>query len=142
MVALHPSPQAELSLATDPSDSHISGVMQQNSGDHWRPLGFFSRKFTTTESPYSTFDRELLAARSAIRHFSHFSEGRVFQLWTDHKPLVTALSCISVPISPQQQRHLALTSELNVLACCCCFSFTPTHTGAGWKCFPPWQRQI
>jgi hypothetical protein len=31
----HPSPQAELSLATDTSDTHICGVMQQKSGEHW-----------------------------------------------------------------------------------------------------------
>jgi hypothetical protein len=38
----HPSPTAELSLATDASDTHIGGVMQQKSGNFWRPLGFFS----------------------------------------------------------------------------------------------------
>ncbi len=54
-----PTPaNAELSLATDASDTHIGGVMQQKSGDHWRPLGFFSRKLTDTESHYSTFDRD------------------------------------------------------------------------------------
>ncbi len=36
----HPAPNAELYLATDASDTHIGGVMQQKSGDHWRPLGF------------------------------------------------------------------------------------------------------
>ncbi len=36
----HPAPNAELSLATDASDTHIGGVMQQKSGDHWRPLVF------------------------------------------------------------------------------------------------------
>ncbi len=41
-------------------------------------------------------------------------EGRTFQLWTNHKPLVTALSCVSAPISPRQQRHLAFISEFNV----------------------------
>jgi hypothetical protein len=30
-----PTPTAELSLATDASDTHIRGVMQQKSGDHW-----------------------------------------------------------------------------------------------------------
>jgi hypothetical protein len=34
----NPAPNAELSLATDASDIHIRGVMQQKSGDHWRPL--------------------------------------------------------------------------------------------------------
>ncbi len=36
----HPAPNAELSLATDALDTHIGGVMQQKSGDHWQPLGF------------------------------------------------------------------------------------------------------
>jgi hypothetical protein len=107
----HASPTAELSLATDASDTHIGSVMQQKSGTHWRPLGFFSRKLTDTESRYSTFDRDLLAAQAAIKYFHHFCEGRSFQLWTDHKPLV---SCVSIPISPRQQRHLAFISEFNV----------------------------
>jgi hypothetical protein len=47
----HPVPNAELSLATDASDTHIGGVMQQKSGDHWRPLGFFSRKLTDKGIP-------------------------------------------------------------------------------------------
>jgi hypothetical protein len=110
----HPAPNAELSLATDASNTHIGGVMQQKSGDHWRPLGFFSRKLTDTKSCYSTFDRELLAAHAAIKQFPHFCEGRAFQLWTDHKPRVTAISHVSAPISPRQQRHLAFISEFNV----------------------------
>jgi hypothetical protein len=76
----HPDPNAELSLASDASDTHIAGVMQQKSGDHWRSLGFFSRKLTDTKSYYSTFDRKLLAAQAAIKHFHHFCEGHVFQL--------------------------------------------------------------
>jgi hypothetical protein len=88
--------------------------MQQKSGDHWRPLGFFFQKVTDTESRYSTFDRELLAAHAAIRHFRHFCEGHAFQLWTDRKPLVTALSRVSAPITPRQQRHLAFISEFNM----------------------------
>jgi hypothetical protein len=46
--------------------------------------------------------------------FRHFCEGRAFQLWTDHKPLVTAISRVSAPISPRQQLHLAFISEFNV----------------------------
>ncbi len=76
----HSSPNAELALATDASDTHIGGIMQQKSGDHWRPRGFFSRKLTGTEYRYSTFDRELLTAFTAICHFRHFCEGRSFQL--------------------------------------------------------------
>ncbi len=60
------------------------------------------------------FDHELLAAQAAIKYFRHFCEGRAFQLWTDHKPIETALSRVSVPILPWQQWHLAFISEFNV----------------------------
>ncbi len=76
----YPSPTAELSLATDASNTHIGDIMQQKSGTHWQPLGFFSCKLTDTESRYSTFDRELFAAQAAIKHFHNFCNGRSFQL--------------------------------------------------------------
>ncbi len=88
--------------------------MQQKSGNHWRPHGFFSRKLTDIESHYSTFDCELLAAHAAFKHFRHFCQGRQFQLWTDHKPLVSALTRVSVPISPRQQRQLAFITKFNI----------------------------
>jgi hypothetical protein len=97
---------AELSLGTDASDTHICDV--------------FSRKLTDTESRYSTFDCELLAAQASIKHFRHFNKGCSFQLWTDHKPFVTAyISRVSVPISPRQQRHLALIQNLIYSFCVC-----------------------
>jgi hypothetical protein len=78
----HPAPYAELSLAIDASDSHIGGVMQQKSGGHWRPLNFFSKELNSTESHFSTSDREFLAVYLSICHFLHFCEGRQFQLTT------------------------------------------------------------
>jgi hypothetical protein len=72
------------------------------------------RNGNDTESRYSTFDCELLAAHAAIKHFRHFCEGCQFQLWTDHKPLVSALTCVSVPIPPQQQHQLAFISDFNI----------------------------
>ena len=93
----HPAPSAALVLATDASDTHVGGVLQQREGGNWRPLGFFSAKLSGTEQKYSTFDRELLAAHSSIRHFRYLLEGRQFELWTDHKPLVAALNRVSPP---------------------------------------------
>jgi hypothetical protein len=40
---------------------------------------------------YSTFDRELLAALSAVRHFRFLLEGQQFCLLINHKLLVTSL---------------------------------------------------
>jgi hypothetical protein len=86
-------------------------VLQQQVGTDWQPLGFFSHKLSKTEGNYSTFDRELLAAYTGIRHFPTMLEGRQFQLWTDHKPLVAALQPVSPPWSGRQQRQLAYISE-------------------------------
>ncbi|MFN9906526.1 MAG: Ty3/Gypsy family RNase HI domain-containing protein, partial [bacterium] len=107
----HPAPHAVLSLSVDASDSHVGGVLQQQVGKDWKPLAFFSKKLAPAEVKYSTFDRELLAAYATIRHFRFLLEGRQFQLLTDHKPLVAAMTRVSPPQSARQQRHLAYISE-------------------------------
>ena len=63
------------------------------------------------ELKYSAFDRELLAAYLAVRHFQYFVEGRVFHINTDHKPLTFALPSSAERHSPRQARHLAFISE-------------------------------
>jgi hypothetical protein len=72
----HPAPDANIAVATDASDTHIGGALHQKVRGSWQPLGFFSRKLNVAETKYSTFDRELLAAAQAIRHFRHILEGR------------------------------------------------------------------
>jgi hypothetical protein len=88
---VHPAPNAVLSLATDASDTHFGGVLQQLNGGSWQPLAFYSKKLSGVGTRYSTFDRELLAAFSAVRHFRFLLEGRQFRLLINHKPLVTSL---------------------------------------------------
>src|SRR5450830_485225 len=110
-VLVHPRPDAILSLSVDASDSHVGGVLQQIDNGSWRPLAFFSKKLSSAEEKYSTFDRELLAAYSAIRHFRYILEGRAFRLYTDHKPLVAAIARVTTPLSGRQQRHLSAISE-------------------------------
>jgi len=107
----HPRPSAPISLAVDASDSHVGAVLQQRIDDAWVPLSFFSRKLSETEKKYSAFDRELLAAYLSIRHFRFMLEGREFLLFTDHKPLTSALFRSSPPWSARQQRHLSYIAE-------------------------------
>jgi len=113
----HPLPDAVISLAVDASDTHVGGVLQQLaslstlSKPSWQPLSFFSRKLSEAELKYSTFDRELLAAYSAVKHFRFLLEGRRFTLLTDHKPLVSAMTRVSPPSSNRVGRHLAYVSE-------------------------------
>ncbi len=106
-----PVPAARLSLAVDASESHLGGILQQWERGGWRPLAFFSKKLAAAQAKYSAFDRELLAAYMAVRHFRFVLEGRQFVLFTDHRPLVAAIKRVSPPWSARQQRHLAYVSE-------------------------------
>ena len=71
----------------------------------------FSRSLSPTERRYSTFDCELLAVYLAIKHFRHLIEGRVFTVFTDHKPLTFSLHTRSDKHSPRQLRHFDFISQ-------------------------------
>jgi hypothetical protein len=108
---VHPAPNTMLSLATDASDTHVGGVIQQLTGGRWQPLAFYSKTLSGAGTRYSTFDRELLAAFRAVRHFRFSLEGRQFRLLTDHKPLVTSLFRTTPTWSARQQRQLSFIAE-------------------------------
>ena len=95
----------------DASNIAVGGVLQQFVSGTWRPIAFFSRRLQPAETRYSTFGRELLAVYLAIKHFRHMVEGRVFSVWTDHKPLTHALATSSDRYSPREIRHLDFVSQ-------------------------------
>jgi len=107
----HPDPAAELVLAVDASDHHVGAVLQQKVEGGLQPLSFFSKKLEPAQQRYSAFDRELLAAYLAVRHFRWALEGRSFHIMTDHKPLTFALHRTTDAWSARQQRHLAYVAE-------------------------------
>ena len=107
----HPKPDAPTCIITDASDVAVGAVLQQRIGTDWCPIAYFSKKLQPAETRYSAFDRELLAAYLAIKHFRHFVEGRTFHLLTDHKPLTYALLKQSDRLSPRQTRHLDYISQ-------------------------------
>lgn len=106
-----PNIESKLALMVDASDNAVGAVVQQFENGRWRPLSFFSKKLTTTEKRYSTYDRELFAAYVSVRHFKHFVEGREFILFSDHKPLTYALKQNLEKASPRQRRHLDLIAQ-------------------------------
>ena len=108
---VHPHPSAPTALTTDASGGGIGAVLEQFTGGSWKPLAFYSKAFKSSEFKYSAFDRELLAVHSAIRHFRYFLEGRNFTVFTDHKPLTTALLKSTDAHNPRQSRHLAAITE-------------------------------
>ena len=108
----HPKPDAATSITVDASDVAIGAQLEQLQQGKWVPLAFYSRKLSSAEKNYSAFDRELLAAYSAIRHFRHFVEAKPFTIYTDHKPLVFALTN-TAERSPRQARHLSFIAEFS-----------------------------
>lgn len=107
----HPSTDGQLVLCTDASETGVGAVLEQWQGDAWVPLAFFSRHLKPAEQRYSAFDRELLAAHLATRHFRHMVEGRSCFLITDHRPLVQAWKKVGEAWTSRQQRHLATIAE-------------------------------
>ena len=107
----HPVIVAETRLITDASDTGMGASLEQRGPDSWKPLAFFSRKFTSAQQNYSAYDRELTAVFESIRYFRHFLEGQNFKVVTDHKPLVYAFVQQSEKPSPRQQRQLAFISQ-------------------------------
>merc|ERR1712051_232485 len=107
----HPVQGAITAVSTDASDTALGAVLEQKIGKVWQPLAFFSKKLHKAELKYATFDRELLGIHSAIRHFRYYLEGRKFTVYTDHKPILAALSKTSEPSSGRQARQLAAIAE-------------------------------
>ena len=106
-----PCPDAETSIATDASNIGVGAVLQQFVEGHWKPIAFFSKKFTSAEAKYSAYDRELLAIHKAIKRFRYFIEGRRFHIYTDHKPLTTTFLKNKDSYTPRQLRCMDYISQ-------------------------------
>ena len=86
----HPNPALPLSIASDASKIAVGAVLQHWEEGQWKPLGYFSRHLTPAQSRWSTFRRELLGVKEAVRHFNVEIAGRHCIIYTDHRPLVDA----------------------------------------------------
>ncbi|XP_053611983.1 uncharacterized protein LOC128676069 [Plodia interpunctella] len=103
----HPVPGAPLSLLTDASDCSLGAVLQQKENEVWKPLAFFSKSMSETQRRYSVYDRELLAMYTAVKHLRRLIEGSEVTIYTDHKPLVNALTRPpSNSDTPRRERQL------------------------------------
>lgn len=111
----HPKRQAPLALTltVDASNFAMGAVVDQIVEEGVQPLGFFSKKLTTNEAIGDTYNRELLAVYSAIRHFQSILEGRDFVIYTDHKPLVNAFNQKPEKVSETVLRRLSYISQFS-----------------------------
>ena len=107
----HPCETAPLVLTTDASDVAIGAVLEQIVDKETQPLMFFSKKLSSAQRNYSTYDRELLAVYEAIKNTKDFVEGRQLVIRTDHKPLTYAYQQKPEKASPRQFRQLNFISQ-------------------------------
>ena len=98
-------------IKSDASLKAIGAVLYQVVNCEQKTILFFSRKLSDTETRYSTFDRELLAAKDAVECFLPYIDGQHVTLFTDHKPLVSAFVKKTDCKSERQSRHLTFLSE-------------------------------
>ena len=107
----HPIPDAELCINKDASTKAFAGAIHHVVEGHLQPLGFFSQRTTSFESRYSAYNLELLAIYSTIFKFWHVLEGWRFRIFTDQKPLMSALFKARDPVSNRQRHQLAFISK-------------------------------
>ena len=103
---------AETQVVVDASTSAVGRILQQVTDGHAKPLAFFSKALNSAQVNYSVFDRELLAMYWSLRHFRYFLEGRAFTLFTDHKPLVSAVTSPMKQATARQLRQLSYVAQL------------------------------
>ena len=107
----HPKTNASLALTTDASNFAIGAVLEQRGKKGWEPLAFYSAKLQDHQRQWPPYDRELLAAFKATRHFRPMIEGRAFTLYTDHQSLIPSMTKKSEPHTARQAYQLSCISE-------------------------------
>jgi cleavage and polyadenylation specificity factor subunit 1 len=87
----HPHPDAVLKIYVDASAQGIGGVLNQYYNQKEEPLYFISKAFTKEQSKLAPYYQELEAAFYVVKKLKNLLVGQESILYTDHKPLVSAL---------------------------------------------------
>lgn len=85
---IDPNKEEPIWVITDASVSGVGAVYGQ--GPEWqtcRPAGFMSKRFTSAQHSYLTYEQEALGALEALLKWEDKLIGRKFKLVTDHKAL-------------------------------------------------------
>ncbi|GBG72918.1 hypothetical protein CBR_g12639 [Chara braunii] len=82
-----PDPTLPFVLTTDASQYGVGAVLQQDDGNGLQPIEYMSKKIKTKKLQDSTYEKELYALVSPLKHWKHFLLGRHFKIFSDHSTL-------------------------------------------------------
>ena len=82
-----PLPEDVMSIVTDASGLGIGGVLQVKREGWWEAAAFCTWQTRGAEQRYSATELEALALVETVEHFSYYLYGKLFSVFTDHKPL-------------------------------------------------------
>lgn len=103
-------------LRTDASNVGMGAMLVQIKEDQERPIGFFSRAFSSTERLYSTVEQEALGIVSAAKHFHHYLIGHHFTIETDSKNNTFIHTCNNPKVLRWRMEMLAYDYEIRHIA--------------------------
>ena len=108
----YPDPNKDYFLVTDAS-GHAAGAYlgQKDANGDIKPVGFYSRVFSETQSRYSATEREMLAIVIALEHFHPFISATKINIMTDHRPL---LGVINASNSKRLEKMKVKILDLNI----------------------------
>ena len=75
-----------MQVKSDASGTAVGAVLEQQHGDVWHPVEYFSKRLNDTESRYSATEHEMLGCILAMEHWHPYLVGRAFDVLTDHAP--------------------------------------------------------
>ena len=81
-------------VTTDASKIAAAGMLSQYNEEKKidLPIAFASKPFKTRERNRSATEREIFAIIFAVQHFRPYLYGKKFKIFTDHKPIVSAIN--------------------------------------------------
>ena len=110
----------ETRIKTDASHNDLGVSLEQLHGNYWKTISFASRFLNPHESKYSINELELLGVVRAVELYKNYFSGSDFEVITDHKALLSALSTNH----GNETNHSRLTRWVDRLLP---FSFTIKH---------------